>query len=155
MKISQQVSSRKILEKASIRQRIAALAVFGCVAGFFAVFILEGAGKLDLGWIFTPCGFKQRFHIPCPACGMTTAARAFATGRFAEAFYIQPAGGLFCTLLAITGFLSFITAAGGVYFTFLRRLFAEVKIRYFVLAMIIVVAAGWAVTLARALARGG
>jgi len=155
MNISQQASSRKILEKASMKQRMTALAVFCGVAGFFTLFILEGAGKLDLGWIFTPCGFKQKFHIPCPACGITTATRAFAQGRFLEAFYIQPAGGLFCTLLAITGFLSFITAAWGVYFTFLRRLLAGVKVRYFVLAAVIIVIAGWAVTLARAFAGGG
>jgi hypothetical protein len=152
MKTSQQVSDRKIFEKASARQRVVGLLLFSGVVCFFAVFVLEGAGKLEMDWVFTPCGFKQRFHLPCPACGMTGAVRAFAMGQFAHAFYIQPAGALFCSLLAMAAFLSFIVAACGVYFTFLRRLFAEVEIRYVVLAAIIVLAAGWAVTLARAFA---
>jgi hypothetical protein len=138
--------------RASSRQRMTGVAVFLGIGCFFGVFLLEATGKLDVGRVLTPCGFKQRYHIPCPACGATSAVRAFARGRIVEAFYIQPAAGLFCALLAITGFLSFIVGTCGVYFTFLQRLFAEVKVRYLVLAAIIVVAAGWAVTLARAFA---
>jgi len=39
-----------------------------------------------------------------------------------------------------------------VYFRFLERFFREVKVRYIILALIVIIAAGWAVTLARALA---
>ncbi len=83
---------------------------------------------------------------------MTTATLAFAQGKIVEAFYIQPACGLLCSLMAVTAFVAFIVAVFGVYFGFIRRFFAEVKLRYMILALIIIVAAGWAVTLARALA---
>ena len=46
---------------------------------------------------------------------------------------------------------SFI-AVFGKYFRFIDRLLYEIKVRYFILAVIIIIAAGWAVTLARALA---
>jgi hypothetical protein len=37
-------------------------------------------------------------------------------------------------------------------FRFVERFFAEVRLRYIILAIVIIIAAGWAVTLARALA---
>jgi len=55
-------------------------------------------------------------------------------------------------MLACTAFLAFIIAVFGVYFGFLERFFTEVKIKHIVLALVIIIAAGWAVTLARALA---
>jgi len=42
-------------------------------------------------------------------------------------------------------------AVFGVYFGFLKRFIAEVKVRYIILALVIIFAASWAVTLARAL----
>ena len=98
------------------------------------------------------CGFKQRHGLPCPTCGMTTATLAFAQGRIFEAFYIQPACGFLCCVMILTAILAFIIAVFGVYFCFIERFFKEVKVRYIILALIIIVAAGWAVTLARALA---
>jgi hypothetical protein len=55
-------------------------------------------------------------------------------------------------LLAASGFFGFVTAVFGVYFSFLSRLFAEAKIKHIILALLIIAAAGWAVTMARALA---
>jgi hypothetical protein len=83
---------------------------------------------------------------------MTTATLAFAQGKIVEAFYTQPACGLLCSLMVVAAFVAFIVAVFGVYFGFIRRFFAEVKLRYMILALIIIAAAGWAVTLARALA---
>jgi hypothetical protein len=54
--------------------------------------------------------------------------------------------------MVIAAILAFITAVFGVYFHFIRRFFTEVKLRYIILALVIVIAAGWAVTLARAIA---
>ncbi len=102
-----------------------------------------------------PCGFKQRFGLPCPTCGMTTSMIAFCQGKIIEAFYIQPAMGLFCCVLVIIAVLSLFTGVFGVYFEFIRRFFTQVKIRYIIAALLVIVAAGWAVTLARALAAGG
>jgi len=48
--------------------------------------------------------------------------------------------------------LALFTAVFGVYFRFVKRFFAEVKIRHIIVALLVIIAAGWAVTLARALA---
>jgi len=119
---------------------------------FFAVFALAGHYKFDMGRMFGYCGFKQRTGLPCPTCGMTTATLAFSQGRILEAFYIQPAGGLLCSIMIIVGILAFIIAVFGVYFRFIERFFTEIKLRYMILALIIIIAAGWAVTFARAIA---
>jgi hypothetical protein len=80
---------------------------------------------------------------------MTTSAIAFAQGKILKAFYIHPAAALFCCVLIITAFLAFLIAVFGVYFRFLNRFFAEVKIRHIILAVIIIILAAWAVTLAQ------
>ncbi len=118
------------------------------------VFGLAGHYGVDMGRWLGYCGFKQRFGLPCPTCGMTTTALAFAQGKISEAFYIQPAGALLCCLLVLIGLLALFTAASGLYFRFIERFFKEVKVRYIILALIIIIVAGWAVTLARALAAG-
>ena len=57
-------------------------------------------------------------------------------------------------VIAVGGFLAFLTTVFGVYFRFTERFFNDVKIRHIILAVIVILAAGWAVTLARALAAG-
>jgi len=109
------------------------------------------AGRIDVDKWLDPCGFKQRYDLPCPTCGMTTSALAFVQGEIFESFYIQPAAALLCCVLVVVAFLASLVAVFGVYFSFIKRFFAEIKLRYIVLAMIIIVAAGWAVTLARAI----
>lgn len=106
---------------------------------------------------FSPyaCGFKQRYGLPCPTCGMTTAVYKFVRGEIFGrngSFYEQPAAALLCTVLVLVALLAFIIAVSGVYFGFIDRFFKEVKIRHIILALVIIIAAGWAVTLARALA---
>jgi hypothetical protein len=108
-------------------------------------------GRIDSDRWLDPCGFKQRFALPCPTCGMTTSALAFARGRIFESFYIQPAAALACCIMVIAAFLALLTAVFGIYFRSLDSLFCEVKTRYVILVLIVVIAAGWAVTLARAL----
>lgn len=54
--------------------------------------------------------------------------------------------------MAISAFLAFIVAVFGVYFVFLSRIFTEIRIKHVVLALIIIISAAWAVTLARAIA---
>jgi hypothetical protein len=106
----------------------------------------------DFGLLFGPCGLKQRTGWTCPTCGMTTAVLAFARGDVLTAFYVQPAAGLLCSLLVVVAFFAFLASVFGVYFSFFDRLFAEIKVRYVVAGLLVVLAAGWAVTLARALA---
>jgi len=152
--VSSQQAKEKFFYRASLRQRIVAVVVLLCVVGFFVLARLAGAGKVDTDRWLEPCGFRQKYGLPCPTCGMTTSALSFAQGKIKESFYIQPAGGLFCSLLVVAAFLAFLTAFLGVYFGFLKRFFAEVKIRHIILALIIIIAAGWLVTLAGALTAG-
>jgi hypothetical protein len=150
MQVSQQLNKPKIYRRASFRQRVTAGVVFLVVGASFGLFWVSGHYKITL-WPF-PCGFKQRYGLPCPGCGITTSAVAFAQGRILDAFYIQPAGALLCSLLVISAFLAFFIAVFGVYFGFLEHFFSKVKLTYVILALIVVIAAGWAVTLTRALA---
>ena len=149
MQTSQHRNKLKISRRASSGQRLRATFVFLAIAGLFGGLALAGHYRIAL-WPF-PCGFKQKYNLPCPACGMTSSAAAFAQGKILRAFYIQPAAGLLCCLLVVSAFLAFLIAVFGVYFGFLERLFGEVKVRYIILAFIVIIAAGWAVTLVRAL----
>lgn len=133
---------------------MAAVIVFSAVVGFFGLFALAGHYNIDMGRWLGYCGFKQRYGLPCPTCGMTTATLAFAQGKIFEAFFIQPAGALLCSVLVVIAFLALVIAVFGVYFRFLERFFREVKVKYIILTLIVIIAAGWAVTLARALAAG-
>ena len=139
---------------ASSRQRLIAGLIFLSVAGLFTLLWLAANDKINIGLLLDPCGFKQRTGLPCPTCGFTTSAIAFARGRIFEAFYIQPAAALFCGILVVSGFWAFIVAAFGVYCGLLDHLFAEVKVRYLILAFAIIIIVGWAVTLIRAMTEG-
>ena len=147
---SQQLKKPKFFYRASSGQRkVAAIVCLGIIA-FFAVFALAGHYKADMGRWLGYCGFKQWTGLPCPTCGMTTATLAFAQGKIIEAFYIQPACGLLCCVMVFVAILAFIIAVFGVNFRFIERFFEEVKLRYMILALILIIAAGWAVTWARA-----
>jgi hypothetical protein len=151
MQTSQQLNGLKIICRASFRQRLGAGLVLLVVAALFGLFWLAAHDKFDMGWWFDPCGFKQKYDLPCPTCGMTASALAFVRGEIFQSFYIQPAAALLCCVLVVVGFLAFLIAVFGVYFGFLRRFFADVKTKHIILALIIIVAAGWVVTLAQAL----
>jgi hypothetical protein len=112
---------------------------------------LAAHNKIGVFWPLY-CGFRQRYNLPCPTCGMTSAAFAFARGKILQAFYIQPAAAVFCCVLIFSAVLAFLTSVFGLSFRFVERFFAEVRVRYIILAVVIIIAAGWAVTLARALA---
>jgi hypothetical protein len=152
MQASQQLNKPKFFYWASSGQRLVAAIVCLGIILFFGIFALAGHYMIDMGRLLGYCGFKQRTGLPCPTCGMTTATLAFTQGRIFEAFYIQPACGLLCSVMVIAAILAFIIAVFGVYFRFIERFFTEVKLRYIILALIIIIAAGWAVTLARAVA---
>jgi len=152
MQASQQLNKPKFFYRASSGQRMVAAIVCLGIIVFFAAFALAGHYRINMGRWLGICGFKQRTGLPCPTCGMTTATLAFAQGRIFEAFDIQPACGFLCSIMVIAAILAFIISVFGIYFRFIERFFAEVKLRYMILALIIIIAAGWAVTLARAVA---
>lgn len=152
MQQSQQDSKGGAVRRASKRQRAIATAIaFGVLGVFAGLWLLQRVG-FDFGLIFPPCGLRMRTGLTCPTCGMTHAVLAFAQGRVLTAFYLQPAAGLLCSLLAATAFFALLIAVFGVYFTFLDRLFAEIRVVHVVVGLLVILAAGWAVTLARALA---
>jgi len=155
METNQHRNRPKIFCRASFKQRLTAIVIFLVVFSLFGLLWLAATGKLNLSLLITPCGFKQRYALPCPTCGMTTSAMAFASGRILESFCIQPAAAFLCCLLVLAAFFALLTACFGVYFSFLKWFFPKVKIQFVVFAVIAVVAVGWIVTLLRALAENG
>ena len=154
MQAGQQLNEPKFAYRASFRQRVIAGLVCLVVVALLGLFWLAATDRIDISWWSEPCGFKQRYGLPCPTCGMTTSAFAFVRGKVFGSFYTQPAAAILCCVLVVVGFLAFLVAVFGIYFRFVRRFFAEIKVRHIVLALIVVVAAGWAVTLARAISGG-
>ncbi|MEN6428202.1 MAG: DUF2752 domain-containing protein [Phycisphaerales bacterium] len=152
MQERQQDTTVKAIRRASARQRkIAAVIVCAIVGAFACLWLLQRVG-FDFGTIFPPCGLRMRTGLTCPTCGMTTAVLAFARGRVFTAFYVQPAAGLLCSLLVATAFFAFLIAVFGVYFSFLDRVFARARVVQVVVGLLVILAAGWVVTLTRALA---
>ncbi len=150
--IRQQTNDGRRIRRASPRQRlIAALFALGVFGLFGGLWLLQRIG-FDFGLIFPPCGVKQRWGLTCPTCGMTTSTLAFARGDLITAFYVQPAGAFLNSLLVVGAFFAFLIAVSGVYFRALDRWFAEIRIRHVAVGLLIILAAGWAVTLARAIA---
>ncbi|MBW8016602.1 MAG: DUF2752 domain-containing protein [Planctomycetes bacterium] len=151
MTSSQETKKEKLHARASIVYRIVAGCIFVVIVGFFVYMFLGARGVIDLRSEFGICGFKQSYGLPCPGCGWTTSTLAFVQGRIGQSLYIQPAAAVFCLGIAISGVFALLSAAFGIRFSFLDRPFGII-VKYFVLTVIIIVAGGWAVTLARAMA---
>jgi hypothetical protein len=141
--------ARKLLSYASPRRRLIAAGVFLAIAGGFAILWIAGHYKITL-YPFG-CGFKQRYGLPCPTCGWTTAAVAFAQGHIIDSFYIQPAAAAFCFIAALIAVFALLQAAFGVYSPLLESRLVSMKLRYAIAALLIIIAAGWGVTFTRAL----
>lgn len=155
MQTSQQIIESKIFSHASLGVRLKCGLTALVLVGLWTILFLGANGKVDMGHLFDPCGFKQKYDLPCPTCGMTTSAMYFSQGRILMSFYVQPAGGFICSMVAIMLFFAFFTAVFGIYFRFLGSFLAGIKIKYIFLVFIIVVLGGWAVTFARAVAEKG
>ena len=149
IKPSQQIARKIFFYKATVRQRRIAGAV--CLASaFFLLFCwLAATNRIDIELILTPCGFKQRHDLPCPTCSMTTSMLYFFKGQILKSFCAQPAAAILACLLVVTAFLTFLIAVFGVYLAFLKRIVATVKVRYVILALLLMILASWAVVLAR------
>ena len=140
------------IRRATRRERFAAGVITLSVVGLFAG--LWGLQKIgfDFSRVFNPCGFKQTYGLPCPACGMTTSVLAFARGDVVASFRSQPASAFVCSLLVVFAFLASLVAIFGLYFVAFDRVICEMKVGYWLLAMLVILLAGWAVTMAQALA---
>lgn len=152
MQTSQQLNKPKFFRRTSSRQRLRAAIVCLVLAALFGLTRLAATGRINLDRVLDPCGFKQKYGLPCPTCGMTASVLAFCRGEIFESFYIQPTAALLCCIMVIAAFLALLIAVFGIYFRFLDSFFSEVKIKHIILALLVIIAAGWAVTLARALA---
>lgn len=151
MELRQQTNRGRKIRRASPRQRwIAGLFALGVFALFASLWLLQRVG-FDIAAVFPPCGVKQRWGLTCPTCGMTTSVLAFARGDLVTAFYVQPAAAFLNSLLVVGAFFAFLIAVFGVYFSALDRLFAEIRIRHVAVGLLVILAAGWAVTMARAI----
>ncbi|MBN1815749.1 MAG: DUF2752 domain-containing protein [Sedimentisphaerales bacterium] len=140
--------------RVSLRGRILAGLVFGVVLSMFIVLHMAATGRIDMTDWFGICGFKQKYGLPCAGCYWTTSAMLYARGRILSAFVAQPAAAFFCTVLLITAFFALLIAIWGVNFRFLHPPLRTWLIQYGIAIAVIVILAGWAVTLARAWVQG-
>ncbi|MBN1457396.1 MAG: DUF2752 domain-containing protein [Sedimentisphaerales bacterium] len=124
------------------------------ISGLFYFLHLGAVGKIDMARVLGICEFKRTYGLPCVSCWMTTSAMAFVRGDILEAFYIQPAGAIICCGLVCAAVFSLLIAVFAVNFRFLHQPLSRRFIRYFVISTLIILAAGWAVTIARAIAQG-
>lgn len=150
METDKELKPNRSFRKATPRQRVVGLVFFGILGGIFTLLILGAHGILDMERIVDPCGFKQKYHLPCPGCGVTHSALEFVRGRIWSSFYTQPTGGLLCTIGVISLFLSFLASFFGIYANFLDVFFDRRNFKYIIIAGILIFLAGWAVTLSRA-----
>jgi len=135
---------------AAPRQRLRLAWFFlGILVLFLSLYLSQGLG-VDFGILFGPCGFKQRYGLPCPTCGMTTSVLAFSRGEVLRSFSIQPAAGLLCSVLVVGAVLSGIVASLGKYPRFIGQVLARLRILYILIGLGLIVAVGWAVTYLRA-----
>ena len=139
-------------EKLSPRARIIAGVVFCVIAAGIGVLWAAAKEYIRLGPLLGVCGFEQRFGLPCPGCGYTHAAQTFFTGHIFEAFHIQPAAGVFCVVLVFVAVFALHCAVFGINFGFLKRLFKSASgISILLISAVVVILAGWAVTLIRSI----
>lgn len=134
----------------SARGRFLAAGLFLLIAAGGAVLWAADHGRINLKYWLGICGFKQRFGLPCPGCGWTHAAQAFFTGHFIQAFILQPAAAFFCVVAALAAIFALLYAVFGINFGFLKRWFAtSARVSMILVAVVIIILAGWAVTLIR------
>ena len=150
IKPSQQTKGKQFYYKATGKQRLIAAVVLLVILLFSLFCFLAATNIIDIELLLTPCGFKQRHNLPCPTCSMTTSMLYFFKGQILNSFYAQPAAALLACLLVIIAFLAFFIAVFGVYFSFLRRVIAVIRLKYVILVLLIMILASWAVTLTRA-----
>ncbi len=70
------------------------LRAVGYAAGILAFSAVMASG-------FVKCPLAMAFHVPCPACGSTRAARALLTLDFATAFRFNPLAPIVICALAL------------------------------------------------------
>ena len=146
----QSTNPRKAIIRATASQRRKGLILFLLMIIGLGSLSAAEALHFDIGRLFNPCGFKQRYHLPCPTCGFTTAARAFARGRIGLAFYTQPAAGFVCLMLVFAALTGLFIAVCGIYPRWVHRTLSTLTPQRVFWTLLLIVLLGWAVTLTRA-----
>lgn len=95
-----------------------------------------------------PCGFKAATMLPCVTCGMTTSFSHAANGQLLAAFTVQPAGTVLAILTAMGAVVSGLSLLYGFSLVPIGRLIARPNA---ILALGVILLAGWAYTLLVAL----
>jgi hypothetical protein len=73
------------------------------------------------GW--EPCGWPKAYGMPCPTCGVTTAACHTVHGQLIDAFVVQPFGALaMLAMLALAGHACWCLLRGRSFVDLLVRL---------------------------------
>ncbi|MBE0536363.1 MAG: DUF2752 domain-containing protein [Phycisphaerae bacterium] len=122
---------------------------------FWAFLWMAARGWIEPARYFGICGFQQACGLPCPGCYVTRSAMLFASGHIIESFCLQPAGAVFCGMSVVVAVFALLISVFGVNFSFLQRRITGSVICWAVVAVLIVFAGGWAVTLCRALVESG
>lgn len=116
---------------------------------------LAAAGIIDTDRVLDPCGFRQEYRLPCPACGMTGATLELFRGRPLLALSIQPAVVLLWLAAAVTVVFALPAAVFGVGFRVLTDAASGLGPGRLAAGVGIILAAGWVYTLLLALSGGG
>jgi hypothetical protein len=124
-------------------------AILPAVVGMFA--FLHVAAVYKFVFYPWPCGFKVQFGLPCPTCGMTTSVLTFARGDILHSFYIQPAAAVLCCMLIAVGIFAIIAAIAGTDWGLVR----SIRLKYSIVTFMVLIGGGWAVMLARTIAKSG
>lgn len=155
MRTSQHPISLKTERPVPAVYRWISAGIFTYIVGEFVFLWLCAREYIQPEFILGVCGFKQRYQLPCPGCGITHSAMEFVTGHIFRSFYTQPAGAIICIFAFVVGVFAFIVAVFGRDFGLIQRFNWRVVLRYLVISAIVIFGGGWAVTLARTLAEKG
>ncbi len=147
----QQQKTKVFIRKAARQERIISFYIFFLSVGICVFLFLGANNQISMERIFGPCGFKMKYNLPCPACGMTTSMLAFFKGQIIQSAKIQPTGSILCIILLISAVLTFISAFLGVYFSFIDKIFTKIKLRYIIILTIAVFLLGWLMSLVNAI----
>lgn len=90
---------------------------------------------------FEPCWMVARFGLPCPGCGVTTAAVLAARGRLGASFVTQPLGALLALASVALAAWALLTTARG---RDLGRALERLPWRRLALVLGLVVGLAWA-----------
>jgi len=142
-----QQSSQDIkINRLSVAKRLIAGGIFLLISVGFLLVHIAAVKKISLYPL--ACLFNQTTGLPCPSCGMTRSVMVFAQGNILQSFYIQPAGAALCLLAIAVAIFSLLCGIAGTDW----GLVSNIKIRYIIVLLLVVIGGGWAVTLARAMA---